>query len=62
MEDDDNQMKKLIGLLVLCIVFSLSAVAQHGGHENHGGGRPEVGGGRQTSPGTACESVHSASG
>jgi hypothetical protein len=31
LEDDDNQMKKLIGLLVLCIAFSLSAVAQHGG-------------------------------
>lgn len=41
-------MKKLIGLLVMCSAFSLSAVAQHGGHP--GGGRPEVGGGHQNIP------------
>ena len=41
-------MKKLIGLLVICFAFSLSALAQHGGHE--GKGRPEVGGGRQNIP------------
>lgn len=41
-------MKKLIGLLVICFAFSLSAVAQHGGHQ--GGGRPEVGGGHQNIP------------
>ena len=41
-------MKKLIGLLVVCFAFSLSALAQHGGHE--GSGRSEVGGGRQNIP------------
>ncbi|MFZ1130039.1 MAG: hypothetical protein WBV31_00495 [Terriglobales bacterium] len=41
-------MKKLIGFLVICFVFSLSALAQHEGHM--GGGRPEVGGGRQNIP------------
>ena len=41
-------MKKLIGLLVLCFAFSLSALAQRGGHE--GAGRPEVGGGHQNIP------------
>ncbi len=54
-------MKKLIGLLVVCFVFSLSALAQHGGHEGGGtaGGRwrpskhPEARSG---------ESSHSASG
>ena len=39
-------MKKLIGLLVICIAFSLSAVAQHEAH----GGRPEVGGGHDNIP------------
>ena len=34
-------MKKLIGLLVLCFAFSLSAVAQRGGHES-GAGRRSV--------------------
>jgi hypothetical protein len=48
-KDGDNKMKKLIGLLVICFAFSLSAVAQHGGHPG-GGGRPEVGGGRQNIP------------
>src|SRR5260370_34614178 len=41
-------MKKLIGLLAICFVFSLSALAQHHGHE--GKDRPEVGGGRQNIP------------
>jgi hypothetical protein len=49
MEDGDNKMKKLIGLLVICFAFSLSAVAQHAGHEG-GGARPEVGGGHQNIP------------
>lgn len=40
-------MKKLIGLLALCFVISLPALAQR--HEG-GGGRPEVGGGRQNIP------------
>jgi hypothetical protein len=40
-----TKMKKLIGLLAICLAFSLSAVAQH-----PGGGRPEVGGGRQNIP------------
>ena len=40
-------MKKLIGLLTICFAFSLSAMAQHGGHES--GGRPEFGG-RQNIP------------
>jgi len=35
-------MKKLMGLLVICFAFSLSAFAQHEGHAP--GGRPEVGG------------------
>jgi hypothetical protein len=35
-------MKKLIGLFVICFAFSLSALAQHAGHE--GGGKPEFGG------------------
>jgi hypothetical protein len=49
-------MKKLIVGLVVCIGFSLSAVAQHGGHEGGGGrpgggaGRAEVGGGRRNIP------------
>jgi hypothetical protein len=46
-------MKKLIGLLAICFVFSLSALAQHGGNQGggrQGGGRPEVGGGRQNIP------------
>jgi len=47
--EDDEKMKKLIGLLVICFAFSLSAVAQHGGHQG-GGGRPEVGGGHQNIP------------
>jgi hypothetical protein len=38
-------MRKLIGLLVICFLFSLSALAQHGG-----GGRPEVSGGRMNIP------------
>jgi hypothetical protein len=42
-------MKKLIGLLVICFAFSLSALAQRGGHQG-GGGRPEVGGGHQNIP------------
>ena len=41
-------MKKLIGLLAICFLFSLSALAQHGGHG--GGGRPDVGGGRMNIP------------
>jgi hypothetical protein len=40
-----TRMKKLIGLVVVGFVFSLSALAQHAG-----GGRPEVGGGRQNIP------------
>jgi hypothetical protein len=43
-----TKMKKLIGLLAICFLFSLSALAQHGGHG--GGGRPAVGGGRQNIP------------
>ncbi len=43
-------MKKLIGLLAICFAFSLSALAQHGGHEGGGGARPEVGGGHQNIP------------
>ena len=43
-----NKMKKLIGIFAMCFVFSLSALAQHEGHQ--GGGRPEVGGGRQNIP------------
>jgi hypothetical protein len=47
-------MKKLIGVLSVCLAFSFSAVAQHqeqgGGREQHGGGRAEVGGGRQNIP------------
>jgi hypothetical protein len=35
-------MNKLIGLLVICFAFSLSALAQHAGHE--GGSKPEFGG------------------
>jgi hypothetical protein len=46
--EDVKTMKKLIGLFVICFAFSLSALAQHGGHA--GGGRPEVGGGRQNIP------------
>src|ERR1035437_1893428 len=41
-------MKKLIGLLAICFVFSLSALAQHEKHA--GGARPEVGGGHQNIP------------
>lgn len=41
-------MKKLIGIFAICFVFSLSALAQHEGHQ--GGGRPEVGGGHQNIP------------
>ena len=40
-------MKRLIGVFAVCLVFSLSALAQH---EQHGGGRPEVGGGRPNIP------------
>ena len=53
LENGDNKMKKLIGLLAICFVFSLSAVAQQGGHQGggrQGGGRPEVGGGHQNIP------------
>jgi hypothetical protein len=42
-------MKKLIGLLAICFLFSLSALAQHGG-QHGGGGRSGVGGGRQNIP------------
>jgi hypothetical protein len=49
LEDDDKKMKKLIGLLAICFIFSLSALAQHGEHAG-GGARPEVGGGRQNIP------------
>ena len=38
-----NNMKKLIGVFAICFVFSLSALAQHGG-------RPEVGGGKENIP------------
>jgi hypothetical protein len=41
-----TKRKKLIGLLAICLAFSLSAVAQH----NEAGGQPEVGGGRQNIP------------
>lgn len=41
-------MKKLIGLLALCCIFSLPVLAQR--HEGGGGGRAEVGGGRQNIP------------
>src|ERR1700686_1895709 len=44
-----TEMKKLIGLLAICFLFSLSALAQHGGGHG-GGGRPAVGGGRQNIP------------
>jgi hypothetical protein len=44
-----TKMKKLIGLLAICFLFSLSALAQHGGHGG-GGGRLAVGGGRQNIP------------
>jgi hypothetical protein len=53
LEDGDDKMKKLIGLLAICFVFSLSAVAQQGGHQDRGrqgGGRPEVGGGHRNIP------------
>jgi hypothetical protein len=43
-------MKKLLGLLVICVAFSLSAFAQHGEHHGDGGKRPEVGGGRDNIP------------
>jgi hypothetical protein len=43
-----NKMKKLIGVLVVCLGFSFSALAQH--HEEHGGGHAQVGGGRQNIP------------
>ena len=39
-------MKRLIGLLAIALMFSLTAFAQRGG----GGGRPEVGGGRPNIP------------
>jgi hypothetical protein len=38
-----NNMKKLIGVFAICFVFSLSALAQHSG-------RPEVGGGKENIP------------
>jgi hypothetical protein len=41
--EDVKKMKKLIGLLVICFAFSLSALAQHQEHAG-GGGKPEVGG------------------
>jgi hypothetical protein len=40
-----DKMKKPIGIFAICFVFSLSALAQHEGHER--GGRAEVGGGRE---------------
>jgi hypothetical protein len=45
------KMRKLLGVAVVCFVFSLFALAQHEGHEGGGGhGRAEVGGGRQNIP------------
>ena len=44
-----KQMKKLIGLLVICFAFSLSALGQHAEHAG-GGARKEVGGGHQNIP------------
>src|SRR5215467_9853137 len=43
------KMKKLLGVALVCFVFSLSALAQHE-HGGGGHGRPEVGGGRQNIP------------
>jgi len=44
-----NNMKKLVGLVVICLAFSFSAMAQRH-DEGHGGGRSQVGGGRQNIP------------
>jgi len=41
-------MKKLFGVLVVCLGFSFSALAQQ--HEERGGGHAQVGGGRQNIP------------
>jgi hypothetical protein len=43
-----NKMKKLFGVLVVCLGFSFSALAQQ--HEERGRGHAQVGGGRQNIP------------
>jgi hypothetical protein len=60
LEKGESKMKKLIGLLVICFAFSLSAVAQHGarpevgGHENI----PKHGPAKATTPHPAEENRH----
>jgi hypothetical protein len=47
------KMKKMMGLLVLCLALSFSALAQHHDEQRgqgQRGGHPEVGGGRQNIP------------
>jgi hypothetical protein len=58
--EEDDKMKKLIGLFVICSAFSLSAVAQHEGRPEVGG-RPNIpahGPARVTTPHPAEENRH----